>query len=90
MPLFFYLLHLPIARLTALAWWAVARGTFEWWRYRPAVRPAGYEPSLVPAYVGTLASSLLLLPVVRWFWRVKKQRRHAWLAYLQPGYLARS
>lgn len=30
----------------------------------------------------TIALSLMLLPVVRWFWEVKKARRHWWLAYL--------
>lgn len=81
-PLFFYLIHVPAARVAALLWWAVAYGAFQWWRTTPDPLPDGYDPSLGVVYLGTLLLLLALLPLMRWYWRIKSKRRYAWLAYL--------
>jgi uncharacterized membrane protein len=81
-PLFFYLLHVPAARIAALLWWWVAYGAFEWWRTTPRPLPEAYDPSLGTVYIGTVLLMLILFPVMRWYWRVKSTRRHPWLRYL--------
>jgi uncharacterized membrane protein len=78
-PMFFYLLHIPLihalARVTALV------------RYGPAIMdadqiPADYGYSLPVAYGVCLGVVLVLYPACRWFAGVKSRRRDAWLSYI--------
>jgi uncharacterized membrane protein len=81
-PLFYYLLHLPLIHLLAIV--------AAYPNYRPALgsfyftRPAesGYGHELWVVYVVWIATVLLLLPICNWFARVKQRRREAWLSYL--------
>lgn len=81
-PLFFYLIHIPLIHALALlgAWWlfgqvpdaiSVARKQF----------PAGYEPSLAVVYLVWLALLPPLYLVCRRYDRIK-QARGGWLKYL--------
>jgi uncharacterized membrane protein len=86
-PLFFYLLHLPLIHLLAL--------TVAWFRY-PDVGfmfqnifmggagrvPAGYGFGLPVVYGLWLVVVLLLYPPCAWFADLKGRRRSVWLSYL--------
>jgi hypothetical protein len=82
-PLFYYLLHVPLIHLTTLV--------FDFVRYRRVVfdtifatgtPPPGYGYSLAVVYLIWLCVVLALYPVCRWFAGVKARRRDAWLSYL--------
>jgi hypothetical protein len=47
-----------------------------------ALFPPGFGYGLPAVYVVWLAVLLLMLPVCRWFARVKARRRDWWLSYL--------
>lgn len=82
-PLFYYLLHVPLIHLTTLV--------FDLARYRRVVfdtifatgtPPPGYGYSLTVVYLVWFGVVLVLYPVCRWFAGVKARRRDAWLSYL--------
>jgi uncharacterized membrane protein len=78
-PMFFYLIHIPLIH-------ALARGT-ALVRYGPAIFEAEQLPadagySLPVVYGIWLGIVLALYPVCRWFAGVKRRRRAAWLSYL--------
>lgn len=78
-PLFFYIVHLPLLNLMAAAWLTFAHpegGSF-WWRNSFDTWPDSYRPSLIPVYAGWLASLALLFPVCRAYDRLRP--RSAWL-----------
>lgn len=81
-PLFFYLIHAPAIRLAGAAVSYLRYGRADCCFLSPDRWPQAYEPSLLLTYGFAIGLSLILLPVVRWFWEVKKARRHWWLAYL--------
>jgi uncharacterized membrane protein len=81
-PLFFYVLHLYLAHLSAgvLAWmlgWDTAVLTSG-----HRTLPAGWGLSLPWVYVAWIAVLLLLYPLCRWFGEVKRKRKEWWLSYL--------
>lgn len=87
-PLFYYLLHLPLIHALALAvFWMAGRDTA--WLFG-AFTDAAHLPSAEPGrgfglpviYATWLASLLVLYPACRWFDRLKQRRREAWLGYL--------
>ena len=83
-PLFFWLLHVPLIHLVAVGL-SLARygGVIPWLTENPPTPlPDGYGYGLPVVYAVTLAVVLLLLPVCRWFAGVKRRRRDAWLGYL--------
>ena len=82
-PLFFYLLHLPLIHGLSVA--------VHWFRFHdagwllgvPAAKPpanAGF--GLIGTYLVWILILLLLFPVCRWFAELKRRRRDAWLSYL--------
>jgi uncharacterized membrane protein len=78
-PMFFYLLHLPLIHALALG---TALAT-----YGPALLaaegpPPGYGYSLPVIYAIWLGVVAVLYPVCRWFAGVKQRHRAAWLSYL--------
>ena len=84
-PLFYYLLHLPLIHgLAVLA--AYARfGHADWLIGSPfnwEIAPPGCSFSLPVIYLIWIGVVLLLYPVCRWFAGVKRRRRDAWLSYL--------
>lgn len=86
-PLFFYLLHLPLIHLLALA--------VAWLRHPdvgfmfqniflagPGQLPSGYGFGLPAVYGVCLVVVLLLYPPCSWFAGLKSRRRSVWLSYL--------
>ncbi|MET0534149.1 MAG: heparan-alpha-glucosaminide N-acetyltransferase domain-containing protein [Steroidobacter sp.] len=81
-PLFFYVLHLYLAHLSAglLAWYLGWQDAVLATHYRDA--PAEWGFSLPWVYVAWIAVVLALYPLCRWFGEVKRRRTDWWLSYL--------
>lgn len=83
-PMFYYLLHLPLIHLLAII--------FSWIRYgRPAAilygnpphadPPPGFGYNLLVVYLVWIGVVAMLYPVCSWFAAVKKRRKDVWLSY---------
>ena len=84
-PMFYYLLHLPLIHLMAVI--------FSWIRYghpdkslfenppSPSV-PGDFGYGLPVVYLVWIGMVVLLYPACRWFADLKKRRQEAWLSYL--------
>lgn len=83
-PLFFWLLHVPLIHLIAVGFSLLRYGEVIPWLVRnpPTPLPDGYGYGLPVVYAVTAAVVLALYPVCRWFGGVKRRRRDAWLGYL--------
>jgi uncharacterized membrane protein len=83
-PLFFWLLHVPLIHLIAVAFSLWRYGEVIPWLFRnpPTELPRGYGYGLAVVYAVSLAVVALLYPVCRWFAGLKRRRREAWLSYL--------
>ena len=85
-PLFYYLLHIPLIHVLALALALARTGSVPGWltgnfpMMGPAPAGLGYG---VPAMIGLTAVAVALLYVpCRWFARVKRERSGGWTSYL--------
>ncbi len=82
-PMFFYLLHLPLIHLLAAAVayprWELALGSF-YFTHPPS--DSGYGHGLAVVYGVWLLAVAMLYPLCRWFAGVKQRRRERWLGYL--------
>jgi uncharacterized membrane protein len=78
-PLFYYLLHLPLIHAAAagFAYLRYGPGVLEWTQV-----PEGYGYSLPVVYLVWLGVVLTLYLPCRWFAGVKQRQRGAWLSYL--------
>ena len=83
-PLFFWLLHVPLIHLVAVALSLVAYGhVIPWLTGNPPTRlPDGYGYGLPVVYTVTVGVLVVLYPLCLWFAGVKRRRREAWLGYL--------
>jgi uncharacterized membrane protein len=83
-PLFFWLLHVPLIHAVALALSVARDGRVAAWLVEnPPVGPApGYGFGLVVVYGVTAGVVAALYPACRWFAEVKRRRRDRWLGYL--------
>jgi uncharacterized membrane protein len=87
-PLFYYLLHVPLTHLVAVLFAYLKYGRAEWlfvnWPPpgQPQPEPAGYGYDLWVVYAIWLGVVLALYPLCRWFAAIKARRRDAWLSYL--------
>ncbi len=86
-PLFFYLLHLPLIHgLSVAADFVFARRPFVSTGFSPedagVVEPAHVGLRLIGVYVLWLVVLAVLYPACRWFAEVKRTRRKALLSYL--------
>jgi uncharacterized membrane protein len=83
-PLFYYLLHLPLIHGLSLAAHWMRFGHADWlWGNTEGIKPpqgAGFD--LVWVYVAWTVVLLILYPVCNWFAGLKRRRRDAWLSYL--------
>jgi uncharacterized membrane protein len=86
-PLFFYLLHIPLIHGGAVlldylrfGWSPLATGGP--WDVRPDAIPDSYGVSLPVVYLLWVAVLLILYLPCRWFAEVKRRRRDVWLSYL--------
>ncbi|MDT7688902.1 MAG: hypothetical protein QOE46_1661 [Acidobacteriota bacterium] len=86
-PMFYYLLHVPLIHLVALIFAYAKYGHAEWlfmnWPPpgQPPLEPKGYGYSLRVVYAVWLGVVVALYPACRWFAAVKSRRRDAWLSY---------
>jgi uncharacterized membrane protein len=82
-PLFYYLLHLPLIHGLAVLAAFVEYGSASWLYGSAATpRPENYGYGLPVVYLVWLAVVLALYPVCLWFSRLKQRRREVWLSYL--------
>ncbi len=86
-PLFFYLLHIPLIHAALVAFDFIRYGwspfsAEAFYSVNPATLPKGYGYSLPVVYLIWFGVVLLLYPVCRWFADVKRRRREGWLSYL--------
>lgn len=87
-PMFYYLLHVPLIHLVALLF-AYAAGGPVGWLFRnwivpatPPTRPAEWGYGLPVVYAVWVCVVVALYPLCRWFAGVKQRRRDPWLSYL--------
>ena len=86
-PMFYYLLHIPLIHLVAVAVCYARYGQVHWMFESPGLRqfpitpPPGWGYSLPIVYLIWAAVVLTLYPLCRWFAGVKRRRSDAWLSY---------
>lgn len=86
-PLFYYLLHLPLihgfAALVDYGRYGHAGWQFGWpWVPASIPQPPGHGFGLLIVYLATAWVVACLYPLCRWFAGVKRTRRHAWARLL--------
>ena len=87
-PLFYYVLHVPLMHLVAVIFAYVKYGRAEWLFVNwpppgsPQPEPPGYGYDLWAVYLIWLGVVVALYPLCRWFAALKQRRRDAWLSYL--------
>jgi uncharacterized membrane protein len=86
-PFFYYLLHIPLIHALAMIVSVARLGYVSPWLFgnhpmAPPPVPEGYAWSLLLLYVVWLVAVAMLYPACRWFDRLKRTRRSAWLRYV--------
>jgi uncharacterized membrane protein len=84
-PLFYYLLHIPLIHLSALAVWFLRDGAAGGERFATAPFvsiPPGQRWGLALLYLVVALDVAVLYVACRWFARVKARERAGWLEYL--------
>ena len=86
-PLFYYLLHLPVIHLVTVLISLVRTPDATWWLFenhplRIPPAPDGYRYSLPMLYAVTAAVVVMLYFPSRWYGALKARRRGGWLSYL--------
>jgi uncharacterized membrane protein len=86
-PMFYYLLHVPLIHLIAVAVCYLRYGHAHWMfespspRYFPITPPPGWGYSLPVVYLVWACVVLTLYPLCRWFAGVRQRRSDPWLSY---------
>ena len=86
-PLFYYLLHIPLIHLAAIVVSMTRHGAVDPWLFanhpmRVPETPEGYAWGLGLLYLVTLIVVAVLYPLCRWFGEVKRRSGAGWLSYL--------
>lgn len=82
-PLFYYLLHLPMIHGLAVVVNLIRFGRADWlYGSSPAKAPPDAGFGLPVVYFVWIGVVLLLYPACHWFADLKRRRREAWLSYL--------
>jgi uncharacterized membrane protein len=87
-PLFYYLLHIPLIHLMALAVCWARFGAGHWMFESPDIAhypispPPGWGFSLPICYAAWAFVVIALYPLCRWFAALKQRRSDVWLSYL--------
>lgn len=87
-PMFYFVLHLPLIHLLAIAASYMRYGQVHWMfespdlAHYPFTSPPGWGFSLPIVYAVWAGVVLALYPACRWFAAVKQRRRDPWLSYL--------
>jgi uncharacterized membrane protein len=87
-PLFYYIVHIPVMHLFAIAISYAKFGAIYWF-FRsasivefPSTRPPGWGFNLGIVYLIWIAVVLVMYPLCRWYEGVKRRDRGGWLSYL--------
>ncbi len=86
-PMFYYLLHIPLVHLLATAVCYARYGQVHWMFESPTLgqfpitKPPGWGYSLPIIYLVWAVVVLTLYPLCRWFAGLKRRRNDAWLSY---------
>jgi uncharacterized membrane protein len=86
-PMFYYLMHIPLVHLLAIAVCYVRYGQVHWMFESPSLGqfpitpPPGWGYSLPIVYLVWAVIVLTLYPLCRWFAGLKQRRSDAWLSY---------
>jgi uncharacterized membrane protein len=86
-PMFYYLLHIPLIHLLAIAVCYARYGQVHWMFESPDLgdfpitKPPGWGYSLPIIYLVWAVVVLTLYPLCRWFAELKRRRSDAWLSY---------
>ena len=78
-PLFFYVLHIPLINILASTLYVFHNG--HWPSGNPLLNPIGVE-SLPVVYLVWAVVVVLLYPVCRWYMNLKARSNNRWLSYL--------
>jgi len=81
-PLFYYLLHIPLIHALALIAESLRHHDTSWLFGVGIPRPAGAGFGLPIVYLVWAAVVVSLSPACRWFAELKRRRRDPWLSYL--------
>jgi uncharacterized membrane protein len=82
-PFFYYIAHIYLIHVVAVAVVALAGGDLAWLFEDPiGTKPRGYGVSLLLIYVLWLGFLVALYPLCRWFAALKQRRHDWWLSYL--------
>ena len=82
-PLFYYLIHLPLIHGLSVALHVLRVGHANWlYGSAPAKPPPDAGFSLPIVYLAWIIVVILLYPACQWFADLKRRRRDAWLSYL--------
>jgi uncharacterized membrane protein len=87
-PMFYFVLHLPLIHLLAIAACYARYDAVHWMfespdlAHYPFTPPPGWGFGLPVVYAVWVGVVLALYPLCRWFAGVKQRRRDAWLSYL--------
>jgi uncharacterized membrane protein len=86
-PMFYYLLHIPVIHLLAMGVSLAREGRVNSWLFSnfpagPPPAPEGYRWSLGLLYLVFFIAVAVLYPPCRWFAGVKKRSPQSWLRYL--------
>ena len=86
-PMFYYLLHMPLIHLIAVVVCYARYGTAHWMFESPTIAqfpitpPPGWGFSLPIIYLIWASVVIALYPLCRWFAALKQRRSDAWLSY---------
>jgi uncharacterized membrane protein len=85
-PLFYYLLHIPLIHGLAVLVETIRFGSVPWLIGDPfgahSNMPANAGLGLIGTYAMWLVALATLYPLCRWFAELKRRRRNAWLSYV--------
>src|SRR5206468_9207738 len=85
-PLFYYLLHLPLIHALAVGVALLRYGRADWLFHSPFGGQSAVPPdngfALPVVYLIWIGVVVILYPVCRWFAELKRRRPKAWLSYL--------
>jgi uncharacterized membrane protein len=84
-PMFYYLLHIPLIHALSLIAWYLRNGTVhsEWFGTAPFVQvPDGQRWSLSLLYLVFAIAVALLYPACAWYARLKSERPKSWLRFV--------
>lgn len=82
-PFFYYVLHLALISMGALAWTTITFGRYVNFGFSdPAQWPKEYEPNLLRVIIVWIAVVFVLYFPCRWFASYRKGHQNKWLSYL--------